>query len=436
MIFLYLLNLAVYPAILTISAIYCTRYFRLHAINPLTVVLGASLPTTLVTSLVGPAVILSDGLFNPYFQYALLVSNVHELLGALTLITLVRYFNEKKVFARILERVSRLGGPAKPSGMRTASLLFLGLYLISFVLLAQHSFSVIEWIKDPRTGYQLHRTGAGQWYALAITSLSTSVVLATVYARSSRNVILLAPVYLALIYVLGSKGLVVFFGVYIVVILSIRNYKYLVPITVLVAVAAGTLVVSNLLSTFGTFGLDNLASYADGFSNASRYYQRYFDGSLPLYHGQILFSNLWGLVPRALVPNKPFVYGSVLVTEVFYPGAADQTSTPAFATIEYFADFGWPGVIGSALFSFSNLFLAVLYATVLPRLRTLRDAGRTAHSRVLVYLFLLLAAPSFLLFLDFPLNFIVAGFVAAIVELANRLRVTAASDANAPLAAS
>jgi len=423
MIFLSLLNLALYPAILTISVVYFTRYFRLKVINPLTVVLGASLPTTLVTSLIGPAVILDGGLFNPYFQYALLVANVHELLGAVTLIVLVRLFTQKPAWERLLERVSALGGPAAPARMRAAAWVFLGLYAVFFVLLAQHSFSVFEWIKDPRAGYQLHRTGAGQWYALAITSLSTSLVLATMYARSSRNVILLTPVYLALIFVLGSKGLVVFFGVYIVVILSIQNYKYLRPMTALVAGAAGVLVFANLVSTFGSVGLDSLALYADGFSNAARYYQRFLDGSLPLYHGQVFFSNLWGLIPRVLYPNKPYVYGSITVAEIFYPGAAEQTNTPAFATVAYFADFGWLGVVLFAVLNPSTLVTAFLYAVLLPRLALMNTLAGSRHARALTYLSLPLLAPSFLAFFDFPNDLILFAALIAVIDIANRLRL-------------
>jgi len=428
MIFFTLLNLAAYPAILTISAVFFTRYFRLKLINPLTVVLGASLPTTLVTSLVGPAVILDGGLFNPYFQYALLVANVHELLRTLTLIVLVRYITEKKVFARLVERASRLGGPAKPSSMRTASLLFLGLYVIFFVLLAQHSFGVIEWIKDPRTGYQLHRTGAGQWYALAITSLSTSLVLATVYARSSWTVLVVTPVYLALIYLLGSKGLVIFFGTYIVVILSIQEYKYLHLVTTVVAGAAALLVVFNFIAAFGSADLNNLASYTDGFTNASHYYQRYLDGSLPLYNGQVFFSNFWGLVPRTLYPDKPYVYGSVMVGEVFYPGAAALTNTPAFATIEYFADFGWIGVILFAVVNPATVITTFLYAILLPHLRTLNVFAGGHHSRVITYATLLLLAPSFLAFFDFPNNLILLAVILGSIDVVNRLRFSAPTE--------
>ena len=422
MILLYLLNLAAYPAILTISAVYFTRYFRLNAINPLTVVLDASLPTTLVTSLFGPAVILDGGLFNPYFQYALLVSNVYGLLGTVTLIVLVRLFTEKRAWARQVERVSNFGGPAKPVRMRAAAWIFLGLYAVFFVLLAQHSFSVAEWIKDPRTGYQLHRTGAGQWYALAITCLSTSLVLATVYARSSLRVLILAPVYLALVYLLGSKGFVVFFGVYLVIVLALQEYKHLRVVTALVAGAAFGLVVSNFVSTFGSLSLGDLANYSDGFSNASHYYERYLNGSLPLYHGEIAFSNLWALVPRVLYPDKPYVYGVIKVLEVFYPGAAEATNTPAFATVGYFADFGWFGVFLSALFSPGTLLTAFLYAAVLPRLSTLNIAGGSSHSRIMTYLSLLLIAPAFLLFFDFPNNVILFAGIAGVVDIVNRLR--------------
>ena len=421
---LYSLNIAAYFAILVLGPIYLTRYFNLGGLNLLTIPLFSLLPISLTTAFSGPFFFLDGGWFNPYFQYALIVSNVHDLLATLTLICVVRILRRSAGFQARASRIMSAGGPAKPKRMRSAAMIFLGLYLISFVLLAQHSFSIAQWIASPRTGYQLHRTGAGEWFACCITFLSISLVLATVYARSTFFILWMAPGYLFLIYLLGSKGLIVGFALYIVIILALRRYQHFKLVGLVISGGAGVLVFYNFFTTFGQVSLDQISQYSDYFVNAAHYYERYLNGTLPLFQGDVFFSSFWAAVPRSLVPDKPYIYGVTKVAEVFFPGASEATATPAFPTIDYFADFGWLGVIGSALFSGSNLFLAVLYAAILPRLEAFNPENRQAHGRILFYAFLLLAAPSFLLFFEVPLNLIVAAFIIAVIELANRLQVS------------
>lgn len=422
MLLLYILNIAAYPLLLVFIPIYFTRRLRLGWINPLTVVAGMNLPGLLITTLTGPAFLLEGSLFNPYFQYAMLVDNVHSALQQVVLIFLVRLFLSNSRLKRLLERISSQGGQAKPGRMRAAAWIFLALYVIFFVMLAQHSFSVLQWIADPRTGYQLHRTGAGQWYALAITSLSVSIVLATLYGPNPNRTLLLTPIYLVLIYILGSKGLVLFFAEYIVVVLALQHFRHLKPAIIVLGVMAAGLVINNLFSMTGSFGLQDLAEYSNGFTNAAMYYQRYLAGNMPLLHGDILASSFWSLVPRALYPDKPYVYGIMKIVEVFYPGAAENTSTPAFATINFFADFGWSGVIFDALFTPSNWLTGFLYALVLPRLSRFDPKNQEGHSRTLFYAFLLLSAPAFLMFFDFPNNVVLFAAVIIPIDVINRLR--------------
>lgn len=433
---LYCLNIAAFFLVVLIGPVYLTRRFKLGGLNLLTIPLFSLLPLSFTTGFSGPFFFLEGGWFNPYFQYALLVNNVHELFTALALVFVVSRLHRSAAFQARVARITAAGGPARPERMRTAALVFLGLYLASFVLLAQHSFSVAQWVADPRTGYQLHRTGAGQWFAFCITFLSVSLVLATVYARSAPQILWMAPGYLFLTYLLGSKGLIVSAALYVVIILTLRRYRYLNVVGLVILGGAGGLVFYNFFTTFGEVGLDQISQYSDYFVNAAHYYERYLNGTLPLFNGDIFLSSFWATVPRSLFPDKPYVYGTIKVSEIFFPGASEAKATPAFATVDYFADFGWPGVIGSALFSSSNLFLAVLYAVILPRLGTFNPENRRTHGRVLLYLFLLLVAPSFLLFFEVPLNFLVAAFVIATIEIANRLRVArgpAGAGAPAPI---
>lgn len=419
---LYCLNLVGFLLVSLISPVYFTRRFHLGAWNLLTIPLLVTVPLGALTSFSGPYFFLADSLFNPYFQYAVLVSNVSGGLQAAALIFLVHQIQKSGAATRRLNWVLARGGEAKPDRMRYAAWVFLGLYFVSFLLLSQ-SFGVLNWIASPRTGYQLHRAGAGQWFAFAITFLSTSMILATVYVRSTHSILLLSPIYLLFVYLLGSKGFIVAFALYLVIILALRRYTYLKPVAIVIGGGAASFVVTTFVSSLGGFGLQEISQYSDYFVNAALYYKSYLNGGIPLFHGEIFLSNLWGLVPRGLYPNKPYVYGMIKVIEYFYPGSAEQTSTPAFSTVDYFADFGWLQVVVSALLSPQNFINALLYVVVLPRLGALNQQTRTAHSRILTYCFLILTAPAFLLYFDFPLNLILLLAIIGIIHVTNTLRV-------------
>ena len=423
MVLLYWLNIALYFILPLLFPLYVTRYFRIGWLNLVTIPLVSGLPLVFVTTLSGPFAFLEDGLDNVYFQYALLVSNVHSLATLVSLIVLVRLFTRQSGLKHLVDRLANSGGPALPERMRLGAWVFLGLYFVSFLLLTRET-GLVTWLLDPRSNYQLHRTGVGQWYALCISFLSTSMVLATMYSRSTHSALLLGLPYVVAVFMLGQKSLVVAFAIYLLIILAIRRYRYFKPISVVILGGALVLVGSLLAASFGSVGVDQISQYSDYYVNAAHYYQAYLNGQIPLFDGQITLSGLWSLAPRSLFPAKPHVYGPILVTEHFFPGAADATYTPAFATIDIFADFGWPQVILSGLFNFGNLVPAFLYALVLPRLESLNLAGGGRHSRMLLYAFLWLAAPSFLLFFDPPNNFLLFGLIGVVINLVNRVRVS------------
>ena len=421
---LFCLNIAFFGLNLALAALYLTRRYRLGALNLLTIPIIVYTPLAFLTTFSGPYFFLDGSLFNPYFQYALLVNNVHTLLATLTSLVLVRQFERTPALARWVQKFVRSGGEAHPERMRSASWLFLALFAVSFVLLT-HSFGLLNWIADPRTGYQLHRSGAGQWYALSLTLLSVSLVLAATYARSTYAILAAAPLYFVLIYLLGSKSFIISFAVFYVIILALRRFRYLAPVAAVILGAGAVSAILTFVQSLGGFGIAQISSYSDYYVNAAMYYRDYLNGSLPLFHGQMTLSSLWSLVPRSLYPGKPYVYGLILIDEHYFPGSAAQTSTPAFATIDYFADFGWPQVIVSAVFNFSNVSSAFLLAVILPRLRTFDQRTGIAHSRFLTYTWLYMAAPFFLYYFDFPLNAILFLVIMGLINLTNRLHVTA-----------
>ncbi len=421
----YCLNIVGYLLTLLIIPVYFSRRFGLGTWNLLTIPLLVAIPLTSLTSFSGPYFFLPDSLYNPYFQYALLVNNVYILLQSTAVIFLAYQFQKRPALSLRLARSIARSGEAKPSRMMIAAWIFLALYLVSFLLLTQ-SFGLWNWIANPRIGYQLHRSGSGQWFAFAVTFLSTSMVIATVYVRPTHLILLMAPFYLFFASLLGSKGFSIQFALYLVVILAIRCYPYLKSVALIIGIGAGSVVVSNFITSLGGFGIKEISEYSDYYVNAATYYKSYLNGGISLYHGDITISNLWALVPRAIYPDKPYVYGMIKIVEVFYPGIAEQTNTPTFATVDVFADFGWPQVFASALLAPQNFITAILYVIVLPNIGALNIGNHILHSRLLTYCFLIMSAPFFLMFFEFPLNGIFLFSIVGLIHLANRVRIRGA----------
>ena len=424
MIILYAANILLFFVVAIFPPVYLSRQFRLGWVNLLTIPLAISLPIGALTSFSGPYFFLEDGCFNPYFQYALLVNNVHTLIGGLTTVALVRLAGTRRPLIRLAERIAGSGGPVHPERMRAAAAVFLGLYVVSFLMLTK-SFGLIHWLADPRTGYQLHRAGAGQWYAFSLTFLSVSMLLSTTYARTTFRALALAPLYLGLIFLLGSKSFIIGFTLYLINILAVRKFKYLTPFAIVILSAGAVSTISTFIQSLGGFGLQEISSYSDYFVNAAMYYRDYLNGTYPLYHGQVALTGLWDIVPRSLYSNKPYVYGNILIDEHYFPGAAAATSTPAFATVEYFSDFGWPQVVVSAIVSVPTLVGAVFYSLVLPRLHLLNWNNRLPHGRFLSYLFILVAAPYFLYYFESPLNYLLILLIMGFINFINKVRLAA-----------
>jgi hypothetical protein len=241
-------------------------------------------------------------------------------------------------------------GFARPSIARTFRwqlfLGFLGAGAVAFSLLAVVGGGGLLWITDPRQAYQFYRVGAGPFYA----ATQWSVTLALAYVLWSRRlqgwrmwawIAAIAVLLLAT----GSKGNVLT----VLVVGIVYRHFYVAPVTLLGAIGflfAAALLFGGLFLVFG-----NGAELID----VARYFQEYFAtsatmidrfGEIGFRHGGALLSGFWALVPRALFPAKPFVYGPTLVHDLLFPGAAAAGSTPGNLdwTVSYL-DFGVVGVI-------------------------------------------------------------------------------------------
>lgn len=409
---LYVLNMVVYLFLSIYYPIYISRYFKLSLLNPILVIFLVSLPVALFKTFVGPLYALDNGLFNPYFNYALLMTNLSLTIEFIMTSLLLKTFSNRRIFYDIIYAYAPKWKVSRKK-MLYVSFFFLLLAGLFFFLLASHSFGIVNWLKAPRVGYQLHRTGAGQYFAFSLLCLSASYAISLLYVKKINTVFILSAVYLFFVWFLGSKGFMLNFCICSFIVLWFRRYRHLKR-----ALKLGVpFIFGLLLLNFGSFDLEKITSYFDYYINSSMYYEEYLKGNIDLFYGEIAFSQFWGLIPRAFYPDKPYVYGFLLVNEYFFPGAAEATNTPAFGgPIAAFADFGIVGVLFSSIFNFELGFRVYCYYVIF------KDWSyeKIVSNPFILYVFLLLFAPNFLNFFAFPLSFIVFLVIVKTVGFFNR----------------
>ena len=227
-----------------------------------------------------------------------------------------------------------------------------------FCLLMATSGAGFLWITDSRAAYVNNKTGVGILWSLTFSCLALAFIFALFLNASpsaaSRSALrgrvwtvikLLVP-YCIMISFLGSKQLIISFGIiglvffnYAVSPMQTRVFFYLVTL--------GILVILVLQIAQGTAkSLTDAIIYGDYFQNTSKFLQR-FDEFGGYQYGKIAASNLWSYIPRALYPDKPNAYGSLLIDQIIYPGSTDTKYFPGMAP--WVGDYLDAGVVGTAL---------------------------------------------------------------------------------------
>lgn len=355
---LYALNLALAVLLLFWPVWFSRRKLRLPLINPFTIAMVISVPIELMKLIGGPLILIDEGLFDVGYQYGVLASNVLTVCQVLGVLMFFRLAQGMRLERYIPMRKRALSA----SDLRRVSWFFLLVFALAFYLLASAEFGVAEWIANPREGYQLHRTGQGHWFALAISALAVSM-LASQLARPTAGAVLLRfPLYVVLAYLLGSKAILLNFFIATFVVLWFIRWKHLTLfITVGIPALFGLMLFNLYLALADTFELQTIVEYFDYYKNAAMYYNEYLSGKIDLFWGDIWLSSYASYIPRALWPDKPTVYGIVNIIDYFYPGSADLTNTPAFGgAVEQFSDFGFFSVALYGLFGSFSFLTGVL----------------------------------------------------------------------------
>lgn len=337
---------------------FATRTLQLRWFNPFSLSWLVGLPVQLMKLIAGPAVLLTEGLADKGYQFALLMTDLSffaQLLGVTVFYRLAEYW-------RLDRFVANRELPLAGSDFARVKWFFVAIFWLSLLLLASAEFGIVNWLLNPRDGYQHYRTGQGHWYALAVNCLAAAYVMAVLQNPRPGRVMLTTTLYLGLSYLLGSKGTMLSLFVAGLIVLWFLRWKHLGKVTVIGMPLLFALLITNLLLALGdSFELQSVLEYFDYYKNAADYYTAHLSGELPLMWGEVMVSSLWAYVPRALVPDKPSVYGILLVNEFFYPGQAELTNTPAFGgAVEQYADFGLLGVIVFNALSSQTLSMAFL----------------------------------------------------------------------------
>ena len=422
---LFTLNILAAVVLMFWPAWFSRQTLQLPLLNPFTISLAIGLPVQLFKLFGGPMVLIDGGLADTGYQFALLMSNVQVIAQTAGLVLFYWFFARARVERYLpLRRLAFRG-----IDLGRAEVALLGLFMLTFLLLALSDFGLVGWLTNPREGYQLHRTGSGQWYALATSFLGAAFLLAFLRRPTPRTVLTKMLLYLFLSYFLGSKGLMLAVFTSAVVYLWFIHWRHLGKLLVVGTPLVVALLLVNLyLAMSDGFGIDTILEYFDFFKNASDYYHAYFAGQLPLFHGEIFLSSLWGYVPRGFWPDKPVVYGVLLVNEFFFPGQAELTNTPAFGgAVEQFADFGLPGVIVFGIFSVQSLVTAFFSYL------TFRRPGIDFRRITLATIAIMLTqfAPGFGSYFPGGLYVALLAFVLIVVRLA-RWRAAPATLADSP----
>lgn len=356
--FLYIANLIAAFLLMLTPVWFSTRYVRLPLINPFTLLFLIGFPVELMKVYIGPMMLLSLGLFDEGYQFALLMGNLFLLMQLISLIFFYQLFGAMQI-EKIVPFRHRL---MSSKDLYRGKLLFLSIFFLSFYLLASAEYGLVNWLSNPRIGYQLFRSGQGHLYAIAISAMSVAMVLACLANPTPMSLLRVLIVYLAFGYLLGSKGLLLNIFSTSLVFLWFVRWRYLNYLLIIGGFSVFTLMAWNLsLSSSDTFELQSIITYFDYYKNAADYYREYLSGQLSLFYGDIAITSLWAYVPRFIWPDKPFAYGIVLVNEIFWPGQAELTNTPAFGgAVEQFADFGFIGVLAYGFFSLQTISIALM----------------------------------------------------------------------------
>lgn len=232
------------------------------------------------------------------------------------------------------------------------ALLFFALYITSFILLMISSGAGLMWILDSREAYQRHREGVGVIYSFSILFFYFSYVLSLSYYKNKLCVLL---VFLVMANFFGSKGVIVVlfvvFYYFVKLILNRRVGRFFIALSIVALLG----IMYKLMTLLESGFLFSFFKYFDYIINSAYFYDSFSSSNSDHINGYGFISDLYTFIPRSIYSEKPFAYGSVLITDFLWPGLAERGITPGKVDyLIWYYDFGFSGVF---IFTFLKAFL-------------------------------------------------------------------------------
>ena len=403
------LNMLVAIAISFLPLIW-VHALKIKGFNALTILILVDIPLELSRLILGPMYILPDP-FQRGYQVALVLENIHHLIT----IFLV-YFWLKLSITRVLSDNLRqkINIRYDRSQLIKISIIFLLLSVGFFIALALSTGGILDWLLNIRDSYISKRNGFGWLYALSVNFLAVAYYSYGIFTKRIKYFLIGSFFFFSYSLVYGSKGVVVQNLIYLLIVLSWHKKLGLSRFIALTSIAFIGIVFFNFDSL--NFSVLN---YFDHLVNGGIFYEDRIFGNAKLFDGEIIGTSFWGYIPRALIPDKPYVYGILNIVEEYYPGGAESGNTPAFGgRVDLFADFGLLGFLFFSIFSISPFIKAIILHIFFKH----QNIGSNEIKVPVFFAGLILFGPSFGTFFDGPTFIILIIITILIIKLGNCIK--------------
>ena len=222
-----------------------------------------------------------------------------------------------------------------------------------------------EYLLDPREIYKLTRTGFGHQTFVSSTLAYLAIIFILFTKRSWLTKTFVVVVASGLLLLHGSKGqvltvilLLFLFQVYV----RRRRIALLPALICSLGIAVIVVALFAMTMTLGDGPVEALQAISE-YSDSTRNAMLVIDSRLPTQYGRLTMeANVYGMIPRVLMPGKPKNFGVFYLAEEFYPEWFDaDTGSPDFGIGVQYADFGALAIIYLALFSMLKGGLARIF---------------------------------------------------------------------------
>ena len=269
------------------------------------------------------------------------------------------------------KKIARQAGRAAAYAGRNFTILSLTCLALACVIYAPVLVQFRAYLLDPREIYRLTRTGFGHETFVSSTLGYLAVIFILFAKRSWLTKAFVLVVASGLLLLHGSKGQVlnlVFLMVLFQVYVRGRQTPLLPALVRSLAIVGVVLALFAVTMSLGDGPVEAVQAISQ-YSDYTRNAMLTIDSHLAPQYGRLTMeANIYGRVPRVLMPNKPKNFGPFHLAEEFYPEWFDaDTGSPDFGIGVQYADFGAFAIVYLALFAILKGCLARVFVNRLKR---------------------------------------------------------------------